>query len=305
MKYHPDQIPYLSYMSRAIIERSVNTLVGLLRGINIDQIINQSELSFLQQWIYEHQHLANRHPFTELIPKLRTAFEDHIFTQDEYDDVVWLCDRLNQAQYFDDITNDLQKLHGIIGGIASDRLISDFELRGLSDWLNENQHLKSLWPYDEIESLVTGVLADKLISDYERETLQEFFQQFISLYEERTIDDPLMKRNGSFVGLCAVCPDIFFQDSVFSFTGSSRKYTRSQMEEQVLALGGKIANIISKKINYLVIGAAGNPCWAYACYGRKVEQAVELRKAGYKLQIIHESDFHDAVADAGLGMDDF
>jgi NAD-dependent DNA ligase len=72
------------------------------------------------------------------------------------------------------------------------------------------------------------------------------------------------------------------------------------MEQLVVDLGGKITNNISKKLNYLVIGAAGNPCWAYACYGRKVEQAVSLRKAGFKLQIIHESDFHDAVADAGL-----
>ncbi len=27
----------------------------------------------------------------------------------------------------------------------------------------------------------------------------------------------------------------------------------------------------------LVIGGGANPCWAYACYGQKVEKAVELR----------------------------
>ena len=56
-----------------------------------------------------------------------------------------------------------------------------------------------------------------------------------------------------------------------------------------------------KRVDYLVIGADGNPCWAFACYGRKVEKAVELRKSGVRIMIIHESDFHDAVLDAGKG----
>lgn len=51
------------------------------------------------------------------------------------------------------------------------------------------------------------------------------------------------------------------------------------------------------KLNYLVIGAEGNPCWAFACYGRKVEKAVELRKKGVRVVIVHENDFHDAVLD--------
>ena len=55
---------------------------------------------------------------------------------------------------------------------------------------------------------------------------------------------------------------------------------------------------VSRYLNYLVIGAEGNPCWSYACYGRKVEKAVELRRAGAQILLVHENDFHDAVADA-------
>jgi hypothetical protein len=50
-----------------------------------------------------------------------------------------------------------------------------------------------------------------------------------------------------------------------------------------------------RALDYMVFGTAGNPCWAYACYGRKVEQAVALRKEGYRLMIVH--DFRDALAD--------
>lgn len=54
---------------------------------------------------------------------------------------------------------------------------------------------------------------------------------------------------------------------------------------------------MNKPVNYLIVGAEGNPCWKFSCYGRKVEKAVELRKEGSRLLIIHELDFHDAVAD--------
>lgn len=36
---------------------------------------------------------------------------------------------------------------------------------------------------------------------------------------------------------------------------------------------------------------------ANAGYGRKVERAVELRKNGHSIVIVHENDIHDAVAD--------
>lgn len=199
--------------------------------------------------------------------------------------------------FFDQITIDLQHLQAIVSGIASDCLINEAELRGLSDWIMEHDHLKSMWPYDEIESLVTAVLADQRISEQEHEILQEFFEQFTPLFDNRTIDDPWIKKNGTLVGLCAVCPEIVFEDSVFCFTGSFSKHRRYELETLTLELGGMVAKNMSKKVNYLIIGSDGNPFWAYACYGRKVEQAVRLRKKGHHLQIIHENDFHDAVED--------
>ena len=62
-------------------------------------------------------------------------------------------------------------------------------------------------------------------------------------------------------------------------------------------LGGQPHGNVTSKLNYLVIGAEGNPCWAFACYGRKVEKAVELRKKGVRVVIVHENDFHDGVLD--------
>ncbi len=290
--------PYSRYMTRAILEKAINSLAGLIQGISIDGKINAIEAQFLQQWLYEHADLATRYPFTELLPRVRPAVASGILEPEEREDIIWLCNRLDQGSYFNQVTTDLQRLQGIVGGITADRRIHEAELRGLSEWLAEHEHLKSLWPYDEIDSLVTSVLADNQISPEEEDQLQELFAQFTALHDDRTITDPLLQKNGRLVGLCAVCPQIVFPDALFCFTGDSPRFSREELKAWVRELGGDTTPRVTRKVSYLVIGAAGNPLWAYACYGRKVEQAVQLRRAGHPLVLVHENDFHDAVADA-------
>ena len=59
--------------------------------------------------------------------------------------------------------------------------------------------------------------------------------------------------------------------------------------------GGRFHKSVVRELDYLVIGADGNPCWAFACYGRKVEAAIEYRKQGCKIVMVHEDDFWEAV----------
>lgn len=295
---HPDHRPYIRFTTRARLEKSVNSLLGILEGIAIDGTINSSELGFLRVWLNEHQEVQELHPFNEFVPVVEAAVADGVLTQDEMEDIVWLCERLRSAEYYDKITADLQRLHAILGGIIADGHVSEDELSGLSAWLQDHEHLKTCWPYDEIDSLITVVLADGWIDEQEQKILKDFFSEFIAVLDDRTISNPSISEDNMTVGLCAVCPEIEFQGSKFCFTGASSRYTRSQLADTVSRLGGEVVRSLSAKVKYLVIGADGNPCWAYACYGRKVEKAVELRKAGARLLIVHENDFHDAVADS-------
>lgn len=296
---HPDHLAYTKFTSRARLEKSVNSLLGLIEGISIDSSITQSEVSFLKLWLADHANLQHRHPYNELIPVVQTAVADEVLTQEEHDDIVWLCERLRSAEYFDQTTADLQRLHGVLGGIVADGHITESELRGLSTWLQDHEHLKTCWPYDEIDSLVVGVMRDQKIDPEEHKLLKDFFAEFTAVLDDRTITSPLISESANIAGLCAVCPEIEFAASTFCFTGASSKYTRRELEATVERLGGSFAPNVSKSVRYLIIGADGNPCWAYACYGRKVEKAVELRKKGARVLLIHENDFHDAVADAG------
>ena len=297
---HPDHIEYYNFHNRSSLNKAINTLIGIVEGITADSKINNSEIEFLAGWIEAHKLYKERHPFNEFIPVVTEAISDGVLTDDERSDILWLCEKMCSTDYFDDVTADIQRLHSIIGAIASDGIITEEELTGLSEWLRSHDHLRRCWPYDEVESVVTGVMSDRKIDQNEQKFLQEFFSEFIPTNSPAITKPPIS--NGSTIqGLCAVCPDIVFQDSMFCFTGASPKYKRKELEKLIITLGGRFTNSINQALDYLIIGAAGNPCWAYACYGRKVEKAVTLRKQGHNLLLVHENDFHDAVEDANHG----
>ena len=128
--------------------------------------------------------------------------------------------------------------------------------------------------------------------------LMAFFSEFVAAVDNKALASPRVSEGATVIGLCAVCPEIRFPDSVFCLTGSSRKYSRQDFAVVIADRGGTAVNGVSRRVHYLVIGADGNPCWSYACYGRKVERAVELRKEGHPIVIVHEKDFHDALADS-------
>lgn len=294
---HRDHQRYAKFTGKARLDKAINSLLGIIDGISIDGHINDLEVSYLNLWLTDHDELKDLHPFNEFVPRVAAAVADGILDQEERDDILWLCERLRSQEFYDQATADLQRLHAILGGIVADTRISEEELRGLSDWMEEHPHLKTCWPFDEIGSLITGVLADKKIDEQEHEMLHAFFSEFTALLDARTITSAPIAEPETVRGLCAVDPEITFVDRGFCFTGASTRFTRSEFQGIVEKLGGTAHGTPSKKVHYLIIGAEGNPCWAFACYGRKVEKAVKLRKSGVRVVIAHELDFHDAVAD--------
>ena len=292
-----EHLAYYHFASKSRLDKAVNSLLGITEGIAIDSKINHKEIAFLKEWIHEYEEYRRYHPYNELLPVVEEALADGILTAEELLDISWLCEKLQSSEYYDKTTGDLQRLHALLGGIAADAVITEEELNGLSKWLEDHNHLRTCWPYDEIDSVVLGVMEDHKIDDKEHKLLLEFFSEFIQFDDIRTIVRPVVLEDQTLRGICSVCPEININGSLFCFTGASPKYSRKEFSEIVTKLGGKFINSISKKVNYLVIGADGNPCWAYACYGRKVEEAVNLRKQGERILLVHELDFHDAVAD--------
>lgn len=162
--------------------------------------------------------------------------------------------------------------------------------------MSENEHLNSYYPYDEIRSLVLSIVADKKIEEEERLVLMAFIKQFVELSNSETkkiVEDNTADIN--IEGICAVDPEIIFENKTFCITGILSRGTRNQLQEAIKAKGGVTVNSISRKTDYLVIGDTNNACWSYACYGRKVEKALDLRKSGHTVILVHEFDIFDAI----------
>jgi len=285
---------YYKYTSKARLDKAINSMLGILEGITIDDLLNQKETGYLATWLIDHEEYAGRHPFNELLPVVAKSIQDNILSTEEHEELVWLCEKFKSTEYYSENTADLQRLQSILVGIAADGTITEQELDGLSDWLSDHKHLRSCYPYDEIESLIVHALVDRKVDPQEHADLLTFFAEF----SETKPKTPTTRSDASpiITGICAVDPLINFSDSVFCFTGESTRFVRSDLSNHVVKRGGRVTNGVSRKVHYLVVGAAGNPCWKYACYGLKIERAIDLRKEGYSIVIVHENDFYDAVA---------
>lgn len=278
------------------LEKAVHTLEGILRGVTMDGRLEDQELIVLSDWIDEHSEFRYRHPFTEVVPRIEQILSERIFDEEERADILWLCDQfVTGSEHFDEVTADLQKLHGIMGGVAADSSITVEELREMQEWMDDKEHLRGCWPFDEVNGLITGVLADGKIDAIEHEHLLHFFADVLAFLNHKAIG---RKTEGvpPFRGaICAAQPDICIPEKQFCFTGTPRRGPKRLLHEAVEARNGIVRTTVVKELDYLVIGADGNECWAYSAYGRKVEEAVRNRKAGARVLIVHEFDFWDAI----------
>lgn len=289
---------YRKFMQKEELHKSLNSLVGILEGILADNNVNKKESNELQNWYSLHEHLINVQPFKELLPAITFAFEDETLDIEEAEGILWLCGRyLNKRQdelYFDMATSAIQRLEGMLHGFLSDGQLTDTELSALGIWLDENTQLSGIYPYDEIYSLLATTKNDGVISLDERNMLKAFFSTFVDISESVNIHADEVKRlqtEYSIGGICANAPDILFKNKTFCFTGASGKVSRKEFASVVESFGGIFKDSVTKDVDYLIVGADGNPCWAFSCYGRKVEKAVALRKKGHHIIIAHENDF--------------
>lgn len=291
---------YRKFTKPAELHKAINTLKGIVAGITTDNIISNDEINELVHWCSCHSHLADRHPFNELIPLIESACEDNILDKSEVDDILWLCDNfVSDSCYYNLITSSIQFLNGLIYGILADGEITDTEIHSLHAWITDNEYLSGTYPFDEIESLLVSILADGIITDDERNMLKAFLGNFIDMtlsYNLTQKDFDNLRAKYSISGICAVCPEIDFVGSTFCFTGESSRTTRKEISALVESVGGIFKNSVTNRTKYLVVGNNGNPCWAFSCYGRKIEDAEKRRKQGQNLIIVNELDFWDALS---------
>jgi len=276
----------------------MHRLEGLLQGIAIDGVFSDGEREAIAAWVLEHDVVRARSPFCEVLPYLEEAVESGEMIEDVCEDVLWVCQQLGtDNQYFGAVASDLQRLKGVVAGIAVDGEITAAELQGLEAWLANHGELETSWPYDELSGLVRRVLADGRIDADEHKALVRFFEEVSSVVGEAgpKAKDAMAEAPTTIDGICAANPKIHFEGRVFCFTGECSLAKRTDWQRAIRTRGGRAVRTVSDGVDYLVVGAGSDPCWKTACYGRRVEQATKLRRQGHPILVIREADLQRAV----------
>jgi len=294
---YQEEWEYIKFTTPQVLDKELHMLEGMLQGIAINNKINKNEINGLLDWCSKHELVSHKSPFNEIIPLIKKAAEDGIIDKEEKKDIIWVCNKYTTPNnYYNAITSDMQRMQGMLAGIVADGKIEKEELEPFSDWLTQHESLRTIWPFDEIDSLITEILKDGVIDEQEHHVLVNFCNQFLSDSTGMVLDLP-MDNNLLRTGVCSAMPDIVFDDKLFCITGKPKKGRKKDITEVIIKLGGDISLSVIQELDYLIIGGYGSDCWAFACYGRKVETAMNYRKEGLPIQIIHEFDFWDAVED--------
>lgn len=290
---------YRRFCAPSELHKAINMLRGLMLGITCDQNISEAEILELSNWVIIHDNLRKHQPFAELIPEVESIVADGVSTEEEKKDILWLCSHFTEeGEYYDLVASSIQVLHGLVHGVLSDGELSDSEIYALRDWLLANTDLQGVYPYDELNSLVSTTLADGRVEPKERDILKAFLGTLIEFKDSYNLSEDdfvKLREKYSVQGICSICPEIVFEGKGFCFTGESCRGTRAEIFKEIEKHGGIPRPSVTKNTDYLVVGNEGNPCWAFSCYGRKIEQAIALRKKGSKLLIVNETDFWSAI----------
>lgn len=145
----------------------MSELLGILKSINYDEIINDLEIESLKQWIEVNSN--NNDPrFQEIIKKLNKILEDNKITMSEKDEIIKMAEQYySLGKTFDNAA----ELVGIVEGIISDNEINLLEVKKLKIWMSENTQLVGSFFYDRLNEVVKTILDDGILDDTEKQQL--------------------------------------------------------------------------------------------------------------------------------------
>lgn len=72
-----------AFRSEAVIDRQIDELIGLIKGVMADGMVHQGEVEFLIDWMNTNHQARDKWPAKAIYPRLVAAMEDGIIDLDE------------------------------------------------------------------------------------------------------------------------------------------------------------------------------------------------------------------------------
>lgn len=251
------------------LETNINTLYGIIKGINYDGIIDDKEIEKLRLWVEDNRLYKQYSLFDRIISKLEEILEDNVITEYERIELEKLVTSINESKMYSESTLALQILNGILDGIVCNQKVNQKEIENLNIWLRQNDYLKDVYPYDKVLLEVNKVLEDGILTEEESNYIFDTFNEIVNpdFSDDENID---------------------FNGKTFCLTGEFKCATKQEISKKLQELGGTEKKGVSSKLDYLIVGGVGSDAWKFGKIGGKQAKAQELNEKGANIKIIDE-----------------
>lgn len=147
--------------------RNINELIGIIKGVNYDGVINDREVMHLQSWVDKNRNLAYEQKQVELIKLVDDILEDHIIDETGKEQLISTAELfLNEMG---DDTGRLYELNGIIEGIICDGEINEAEVISLQEWMNTyGDWVRENKQAQELCTVIDDILEDGVVTEEEQ-----------------------------------------------------------------------------------------------------------------------------------------
>lgn len=179
----------------------------------------------------------------------------------------------------------ISELQGIALLATSTQRIIPANIIAILKWLENNIHFRDKWPIREVYELYQQLINEPYITE-------EWATQLYNLLDEVKTGHPVVKLDFDLVSRNSI------QGKYVMITGDfSNGMSRDEVGKLIEKNGGIYDT--GKKPSYqtdiVIVGERGSAAWRFSGYGRKIEQAIELRKKYNKPLIVKESNILEVL----------
>lgn len=189
-------------------------------------------------------------------------------------------------------TRQIDTLIGMAKVITLDGIVDQKEAEFLQDWLVANHAVLDNPVIGILMDRVSAMLQDDVLDADEAKELLATLRAFTGEAPEATGE--LLR--SSTLPCDEPPPAVTIEGRILCFTGTCATGTRRDCQNIVRNLGGEIVNSVTRRLDFLVLGAYVTDSWAHESFGRKIEKAVEYRDIkGTGLAIVSESHWRGSL----------
>lgn len=198
----------------------------------------------------------------------------------------WSLNRLNNDRLQ---SRQIDELIGLCRGLISDGSISRGEVEFLEKWLVANLAISHQPLIGTLYDRVREILSDGQVDS---EECADLFAALTNFTAEGSELGEAAKSTS--LPLCNPAPALHFEGAAFCFTGTFSYAQRKHCEYATVAKGASCGSL-TKKTDFLVIGAYATESWKHSSFGNKIIKAAEMRAGGVPIAIVAEDHWASSL----------